>query len=433
MVDEHTTKKSEGIGYIVTVIFVFAIIQGVYGCGSNNESSNTNSTAGENIEAIRAETQNERQIRFQKDIESGVITDATTSHQWLVGPDSDVKFFSAREWVDGLGDNWRLPIRAELRELREAGIGSNNWGLFRNSGTRVWSGELDSDIGLFAFYIKFNTSDHSSSANTNNYREFRVFAIRSSGSARFIADSEGIIIDRVTNLQWFVGPDEDTNWYAAQDWIDGLGNQWRMPSRAELEALYDAGIITTNWGLFENSGHFVWTSDLWEEPGTFGNRTKVICFDFSDYSGMRVTRDGAGYTMRGFAVRSNCSRAPVINSVTSSSTSTITLENRQSFDSVNTIRPDIVSSLGNSARTRILQDSDLAQLSYREIKLVRNYFYACYDRPFATTWIRDFFSLNMSGYRGNGVSNPVLTDTENSNITMIQEYERVNNIPIIDY
>jgi hypothetical protein len=104
----------------------------------------------------------------------------------------------------------------------------------------------------------------------------------------------------------------------------------------------------------------------------------------------------------------------------------------QSFDPINTIRPDVVSSVGATARIRLLRDSDLAQLSYREIKLVRNYIYACYDRPFAVDWINDYFLEHMSGYQGNGPSDPVLTETENENITMIQEYERINDIPVID-
>jgi len=103
----------------------------------------------------------------------------------------------------------------------------------------------------------------------------------------------------------------------------------------------------------------------------------------------------------------------------------------QSFDSINSIRPEIVFSTGITARNRIITSANLSTLSYREIKLVRNYAYACYNRPFATAWIRDFFINNMPSYSGSGSSNPNLTNMESSNITRIQEYESANNIPVI--
>jgi len=103
------------------------------------------------------------------------------------------------------------------------------------------------------------------------------------------------------------------------------------------------------------------------------------------------------------------------------------------FDYVDTIRPDVVTSMGNTARNRHLRDSDLEGLSYREIKLVRNYIYACYDRPFAVEWIRDYFLDHMDGYSGEGISDPRLTDIENDNIAFVQQYENDNDIPVINH
>jgi hypothetical protein len=102
------------------------------------------------------------------------------------------------------------------------------------------------------------------------------------------------------------------------------------------------------------------------------------------------------------------------------------------FDYVNTIRPEVVSSVGNTGRNRLLRDSDLDGLSYREIKLVRNYIYACYNRPFAVEWIRDYFFDHMDGYSGEGSSDPRLTDIESANIAFVQEYESENDIPVIN-
>lgn|GEM_PF-6715609 len=121
------------------------------------------------------------------------------------------------------------------------------------------------------------------------------------------------------------------------------------------------------------------------------------------------------------------------NSVqTQSSGGTELPDPEQPFDSINTVRPEIVSTVGNTSRNRLLQNSDLSQLSYREIKLIRNYIYACYDRPFNVDWIRTYFLQHMDGYQGNGLSNPELTEIESNNIVFIQEYERSNNIPVIN-
>ena len=244
---------------------------------------------------------------------------------------------------------------------------------------------------------------------------------------QFEVDGE-IISDTHTGLQWRCGSDIDTNWNEAFQWVNSLGDGWRMPSRTELRALYDSGVYIRTWGSFDNSGFVV---TIWSGEASV---TKAWSMSFFRGPGggneywhfHRVSLD-----RRVLAVRPGYSSNDV--SIPSSSSSAVIVTSEQSFDPVNTIRPEVVSFLGNAARTRVLQDSDLTQLSYREIKLVRNYFYACYDRPFATTWIREFFSQNMSAYRGNGVSSPVLTDTENSNISIIQEYERTNNIPVIDY
>lgn len=96
----------------------------------------------------------------------------------------------------------------------------------------------------------------------------------------------------------------------------------------------------------------------------------------------------------------------------------------QQFDQVNTIRPDVIESLANTGRRRLLTYSELDNLSIREVKLVRNHFYAFYNRPFNTAWIRSYYQQNLSGYRPNSSNyDPTLTDTEKDNVNLIVEYE----------
>ncbi len=90
---------------------------------------------------------------------------------------------------------------------------------------------------------------------------------------RFRESEEGTITDLVTGLQWMVGPDRDFDWYGAQRWISSLEGDWRMPTRDELEELFDAGITTDTWGPFDNSGWMVWCVDF-----TSSNMSYRFCF-----------------------------------------------------------------------------------------------------------------------------------------------------------
>jgi len=75
----------------------------------------------------------------------------------------------------------------------------------------------------------------------------------------YIKYDNGIIHDTMRGQEWFVGPDQDIDWFNAKSWIDLLvieGGGWRMPTNSEVQALHD---IKT--GFFETTGRFVWTSD----------------------------------------------------------------------------------------------------------------------------------------------------------------------------
>ena len=57
---------------------------------------------------------------------------------------------------------------------------------------------------------------------------------------RFSRTADGVITDSETNLQWLPGPDRDTNYDQAEQWIAAqtvAGGNWRMPTTEELKAL----------------------------------------------------------------------------------------------------------------------------------------------------------------------------------------------------
>ena len=92
-------------------------------------------------------------VRFE---ESGdVITDSETGLQWRIGPNRDLDWYEACDWVNGLGGDWRMPIQDELEVLFDAGITYDDPGLFENGGWSVWCGDtrddnyaIDFDLGL---------------------------------------------------------------------------------------------------------------------------------------------------------------------------------------------------------------------------------------------------------------------------------------------
>lgn len=96
-------------------------------------------------------------------------------------------------------------------------------------------------------------------------------------------------------MEWTIGPDQNTSWSAADEWVTILGDDWRLPTFAELQNLYSSGISANAWGPFENSGGFVWSSHT--DNGVATN------FNFV-YGQERLNARNYADNGRGFAVRS---------------------------------------------------------------------------------------------------------------------------------
>ncbi|GEM_PF-3329094 len=94
---------------------------------------------------------------------------------------------------------------------------------------------------------------------------------------RYTRYDNGIICDCYSALEWLCGPDEDTNWIAAQEWAEKLtlgGGRWRLPGIKELRGLYKknkkADLLTP---LFKRVPGDVWSRD-------FANDAEVLGFNF---------------------------------------------------------------------------------------------------------------------------------------------------------
>jgi len=89
-----------------------------------------------------------------------------------------------------------------------------------------------------------------------------VFDLATGATQQFSVSSEGVISDFKSGLDWVVGPDRDTNYMEAEQWVvtnKVAGGGWRMPTRQELGTLYQKGIGERNMNpAFKTTGWVVW-------------------------------------------------------------------------------------------------------------------------------------------------------------------------------
>jgi hypothetical protein len=81
---------------------------------------------------------------------------------------------------------------------------------------------------------------------------------------RFTKAENGVITDRLTGLDWYVG--QENTWHQAKAWVDGIivaGGGWRLPTVAELQAIYQKGASANNMDpLFQTTVAWAWSGEL---------------------------------------------------------------------------------------------------------------------------------------------------------------------------
>jgi len=120
-------------------------------------------------------------------------------------------------------------------------------------------------------------------------------------AGRYIAYANGVVLDVKTGLEWFVGPDRGTSWYEANEWAENLnfaGGGWRMPTKKDLETLYQRDVGTRNMTpLLKTTGWWIWS-------GKKEGSSKAWYFDFIDGIQLWFSQSDSDTLRRGFAVRS---------------------------------------------------------------------------------------------------------------------------------
>ena len=139
--------------------------------------------------------------------------------------------------------------------------------------------------------------------NSSAQDSYETFAFQvAERHSRYIAYVNGIVLDTKKGLEWFRGPDEDTNWDEAKSWVGNLkidGGGWRMPTLEELVGLYKKGAGQFNMTpLLKTSGWRIWSGKAYGTDGARGLNFKFNCF--APYRASRCYSAGS----RVFAVRS---------------------------------------------------------------------------------------------------------------------------------
>jgi caspase domain-containing protein/uncharacterized protein DUF1566 len=251
---------------------------------------------------------------------NGIVYDEKTELEWYVGPDKDTNWKAANSWVRSLtidGSGWRMPTLRELETLYQKGKGSlNKTHLLETAGWRVWSSEsTGSSAANFLFSNGYGLSD-----SQENSHLTRAFAVRNrldkdrkeseltksteepnsvERDGHFVKHENGIVYDERTGLEWYVGPNEDTNWSEAKKWVRELqidGGGWKLPQRREARTFIQLNDENMNLtALFNTGGRYIWTGEKQDYKFTW-------IFDIiSKNEGTGLARES--HNKRAFAVR----------------------------------------------------------------------------------------------------------------------------------
>jgi len=132
-------------------------------------------------------------------------------------------------------------------------------------------------------------------------------------ATRLKALESAVYYDKNTGLEWLAGPDKPTNWYDAKTWVESLiavaGGGWRMPTRKELETLYQKREKCNITPFLKTTGCRVWSGETRDSSSAWG-------FEYISDPGSGILhggicsgvdwfkRDDPHSSFRGFAVRS---------------------------------------------------------------------------------------------------------------------------------
>jgi hypothetical protein len=230
------------------------------------------------------------------------ITSTSNNHlEWYAGPNKSMTWYEANNWIEKLeGSGWRLPSSSELSDIHSNESNEE----FDVPGYYFWTKEVSNDFAEVLYILDGSPYTFLKSSNIGH-----VIAVRNKNTPNIeVTKASDIRVEKsgyediiVKNgLEWYVGPDVDTNWNEADEWVRNLkvgGGGWRMPTRYELERLYQKGLGSRNMDTaFKTTGWYVWSGETTDASSAW-------CFCFGSGYGGWINRNFS-YATRAFAVRS---------------------------------------------------------------------------------------------------------------------------------
>ncbi|MBI5591317.1 MAG: DUF1566 domain-containing protein [Deltaproteobacteria bacterium] len=130
--------------------------------------------------------------------------------------------------------------------------------------------------GVFRFAKLFPDSQYVLSAQLDDFfsekttlqtgPEEQAVSLPSQWTVRFMFSKEALIVDTRTGFMWVPAPDQDTNWDQANSYVQNLRaggfSDWRLPSRQELESLYNPSSSNKVHPAFHIKDKWVWSAEL---------------------------------------------------------------------------------------------------------------------------------------------------------------------------
>jgi len=132
--------------------------------------------------------------------------------------------------------------------------------------------------------------------------------------SRYRTTSCQSIIDRVTQLEWYVGPDLNTTWSNANKWVGELtacGGEWALPRIDQLRTLFKpdrtagTGYYTRGryWPAHIDPIFFQIGAGSWVWAAGGADAQSAPAFNFNQGVAVRLPPTIEEYTVRAFAVR----------------------------------------------------------------------------------------------------------------------------------
>lgn len=257
--------------------------------------------------------------------EDETLTDEVTGLMWQQQDGGEMTFEQAQAFVDSLTlagyDDWRLPNAHELMSIQDmqqsnpsvetqafADTDAEYWwsaDAQANDPNKIWVTNAGGGIG------NHPKTETISAGGTHRFhaRAVRSVAPPETLTSRFLIQSNGTVIDAMTDLQWQqVAPNDTLTWEQALNYADTLSlagyTDWRLPNCKELHSINQENIINPSvdpaWSSVSSARKWWSSTTLLNDPQKawyLYTRFGITTYDLKSLKhSVRVVRSGEAST-----------------------------------------------------------------------------------------------------------------------------------------